>query len=43
MANTPVADAELRGVYKPMEPLMKWVGQRQFETQVRTLKTLLKR
>ncbi len=38
---TLVADAELRGVYKLMEPLMKRVVQRQFETQLRTLKNLL--
>jgi len=38
---TLVVDAELRGVYKLMGPLMKWVVQRQFKTQLRTLKTLL--
>ena len=38
---TLVVDAELRGVYKLMEPLMKWVVQRQFKTQLRTLKNLL--
>jgi uncharacterized protein YndB with AHSA1/START domain len=38
---TLVADAELHGVYKLMEPLMKLVAQRQFETQLRKLKNLL--
>ena len=38
---TLVVDAELRGVYKLMGPLMKWVVQRQFKTQLRTLKNLL--
>jgi carbon monoxide dehydrogenase subunit G len=38
---TLVVDAELRGVYKLMGPLMKWVVQRQFNTQLRTLKNLL--
>ncbi len=38
---TLVFDAELRGVYKLMGPLMKWVVQRQFKTQLRTLKDLL--
>ena len=38
---TLVVDAELRGVYKLMEPLMKWVVQGQFKTQLRTLKNLL--
>jgi Polyketide cyclase / dehydrase and lipid transport len=38
---TLVVDAELRGVYKLMEPLMKWVVQRQFKTQLHTLKNLL--
>jgi Polyketide cyclase / dehydrase and lipid transport len=38
---TLVVDAELRGVYRLMGPLMKWVVQGQFKTQLRTLKTLL--
>jgi len=38
---TLVVDAELRGVYKLMGPLMKWVVQWQFKTQLRTLKHLL--
>jgi len=38
---TLVVDAELRGVYKLMGPLMKWVVQGQFKTQLRTLKDLL--
>jgi uncharacterized protein YndB with AHSA1/START domain len=38
---TLVVDAELRGVYKLMGPLMKWVVQGQFKTQLRTLKNLL--
>jgi carbon monoxide dehydrogenase subunit G len=38
---TLVVDAELRGVYKLMGPLMKWVVQGQFKTQLRTLKILL--
>jgi hypothetical protein len=38
---TLVVDAQLRGVYKLMGPLMKWVVQEQFKTQLRTLKKLL--
>jgi hypothetical protein len=38
---TLIVDAELRGVYKLMGPLMKWVVQRQFKTQLHTLKNLL--
>jgi hypothetical protein len=38
---TLVVDAELRGVYKLMGPLMKWVVQRQFKTQLHTLTNLL--
>jgi hypothetical protein len=38
---TLVADAQLRGVYRLMEPLMKRAVQRRFETQLRTLKNLL--
>ncbi len=38
---TLVVDAELRGAYKLMGPLMKWVVQSQFRTQLRTLKNLL--
>src|SRR3712207_4434816 len=38
---TLVADTELRGAYKLVEPLMKRVTQRQFDTQLRTLKNLL--
>jgi hypothetical protein len=36
-----VAEVQLRGVYKPMELVLRWVAQRQFETQLRTLKNLL--
>ena len=36
-----VAEVQLRGVYKPMEVVMRWVAQRRFETQLRTLKNLL--
>ena len=38
---TLVAEVQLRGAYKPMEPMMRWVAQRQFGTQLRTLKNLL--
>ncbi len=38
---TLVADMQLHGAYKPMEPMMRWVAQRQFGTQLRTLKNLL--
>jgi carbon monoxide dehydrogenase subunit G len=38
---TLVVDAELHGVYKLMGPLMKWVVQGQFKTQLRMLKNLL--
>jgi len=31
----------LRSAYKPMELVMRWVAQRQFGTQLRTLKNLL--
>jgi len=31
----------LRGVYKPMELVMRGVAQRQFGTQLRTVKILL--
>jgi uncharacterized protein YndB with AHSA1/START domain len=36
-----VGEVHLRGIYKPMELVMKWVAQRRFETQLRTLKNLL--
>ena len=36
-----VGEVQLRGVYKPMELVMRWVVQRQFGTQLRTLKNLL--
>jgi|SRR5215211_4163481 len=36
-----LGEVHLRGVYKPMELVMKWVAQRRFETQLRTLKNLL--
>jgi uncharacterized protein YndB with AHSA1/START domain len=36
-----VAEVQLRGVYKPMELVMRWVARRQFGTQLRTLKNLL--
>jgi uncharacterized membrane protein len=38
-----VGEVQLRGVYKPMELVMRWVAQRQFGTQLRTLKNLLER
>ena len=38
---TLVAEVHLRGAYKTMEPLMRWVAQRQFSTQLRTLRNLL--
>ena len=38
---TLVADVHLRGAYKPMEPMMRWVAHRQFGTQLRTLPNLL--
>src|SRR5215210_6159115 len=37
----PLGEVQLRGVYKPMELVMRWVVQRQFGTQLRTLKNLL--
>jgi len=36
-----IAEVQLRGVYKPMELVMRWVAQRQLGTQLRTLKNLL--
>ena len=36
-----VAEVRLRGVYKPMELVMRLVARRQFGTQLRTLKNLL--
>src|SRR5919107_2362267 len=36
-----VGEVQLRGVYKPMELVMRLVAQRQFGTQLRTLKNLL--
>ena len=36
-----VGEVQLRGVYKPMELVMRLVAQRQFEIQLRTLKNLL--
>ena len=36
-----VGEVHLRGVYKPMEVVMRWVAQRQFGIQLRTLKNLL--
>ncbi len=38
---TLVAEVQLRGVYKPAEPMMRWMALRQFDTQLRTLKNLL--
>jgi hypothetical protein len=38
---TLVADVRLRGAYKPMEPMMRWVTHRLFGTQLRTLRNLL--
>jgi hypothetical protein len=36
-----VGEEHLRGVYKPMELVMKWGAKWQFGTQLRTLKDLL--
>jgi hypothetical protein len=36
-----VGEVHLRGVYKPMELVMRWVAQRQLGTQLRTLENLL--
>jgi uncharacterized protein YndB with AHSA1/START domain len=36
-----VGEVQLRGVYKPMELVMRLVAQRQFGTQLGTLKNLL--
>ena len=36
-----VGEVRLRGIYKPMELVMRLVAQRQFGTQLRTLKDLL--
>src|SRR5918998_3731579 len=36
-----VGEVRLRGVYKPMELVMRWVAKRQFGMQLRTLKNLL--
>jgi Polyketide cyclase / dehydrase and lipid transport len=36
-----VGEVHLRGVYKPMEVVMRWVAKRQFGTQLRKLKNLL--
>ena len=36
-----VGEVQLRGVYKPMEVVMRWVAREQFGTQLRTLKNLL--
>jgi uncharacterized membrane protein len=36
-----VGEVRLRGVYKPMEVVMRWVARRQFGTQLATLKYLL--
>jgi uncharacterized membrane protein len=36
-----VGEVQLRGVYKPMELVMRLVARRQFGTQLRTLKDLL--
>jgi hypothetical protein len=36
-----VGDARLGGVYRLVGPLMKWVANRQVDTQLRTLKELL--
>jgi uncharacterized protein YndB with AHSA1/START domain len=36
-----VGEVQLRGVYKPMKLVMRWVAQRQLGSQLRTLKNLL--
>jgi hypothetical protein len=38
---TLVAAVRLGGAYKPMEPIMRRVAQRQFVTQLRSLENLL--
>jgi uncharacterized protein YndB with AHSA1/START domain len=36
-----LGEVHLRGIYKPMEFVMRWVAREQFGTQLRTLKNLL--
>jgi uncharacterized membrane protein len=36
-----VGEVHLRGIYKPMELVMRWVAREQFGTQLRTLRNLL--
>jgi uncharacterized protein YndB with AHSA1/START domain len=36
-----LGEVQLRGVYKPMELVMRWVAERQLGTQLHTLKNLL--
>jgi hypothetical protein len=36
-----VGEVHLRGIYKPIEFVMRWVAREQFGTQLRTLKNLL--
>jgi uncharacterized membrane protein len=36
-----LGEVQLRGVYKPMELVMRWVAREQFGTQLRILKNLL--
>jgi uncharacterized protein YndB with AHSA1/START domain len=38
---TLVADVQLRGAYKPMGSVMRWMAHGQFGTQLRTLQNLL--
>ena len=38
---TLVADVQLRGAYKPMGSVMRWMAYLQFGTQLRTLQNLL--
>lgn len=38
---TLVGEVRLRGVYGLVVPLMKWMANRQVDTQLRTLKELL--
>ena len=38
---TLVTEVHSRGAYETMEPMMRWVAQRQLSTQLRTLKNLL--
>ena len=36
-----LGEVHLRGIYKPMELVIRWVAREQFGTQLRTLRNLL--